>query len=150
MTVNDLIRSSFRLIGDLGVGQQFSSDDFTDSLFVLNSMIDAWNIERLTVYTTPVVSFALTPGQQTYTYGPGGNFNGTRPSKIEKANLLYTTDGVTLHLPIRILSRDEWANVRLQDVTSDIPTMLYADNAFPTINISFLPFPDASFTSGRR
>jgi hypothetical protein len=139
--LNDLIRSSLSLIGDMAVGQQPNADDGTDAIFVLNAMLDAWKIERLTIYDIGSATFSLVAGQQTYTYGPGGNFNATRPDRIERANLIYTDTGEALYLPIQMLSMDQWASIRLQNIGSPIPTQLYAEPSFPLMNVSFLPYP---------
>jgi hypothetical protein len=144
VSATSLAYEALRLLGVLRAGMGPNPDQLNDALDGLNDVIETWNIEKLTVYDTPVVSFALTPGQQTYTWGPGANFNAARPVRIEWANLLYTTGGETLHLPIQLLDQRQWASVRLQTVNSPIPTQAYIDDAFPSRNVSFLPYPSAS------
>ena len=143
-TATHLAYDALRILGVLRAGMGPNSDQLNDILEMLNDVIETWSVERLTVYQSPISTFALTPGKQTYTWGPGGDFNAARPNRIVWANLLYPDGTDMLHLPIQMLSLQQWASVRLQDVSSPIPTQMYADNGFPLNTISFLPFPSAS------
>ena len=69
MIALDLLRSAYRLAGILHEGQGPNPDDLTDGLFVWNSMLDAWNTERLNVYVVTRETLALTAGKAAYEIG---------------------------------------------------------------------------------
>jgi hypothetical protein len=40
-----------------------------------------------------------------------------------------------------MLSAREWEDIRIKNITSTIPTLLYADNAYPFSNLNLWPIP---------
>ena len=51
-TAGDQINRALRLIGMLAEGETPSSETSNDCLVALNQMIDSWNTERLSVFST--------------------------------------------------------------------------------------------------
>ena len=51
-TAGDQINAALRLIGMLAEGETPSADTSNDALNGLNQMIDSWNTERLSVFST--------------------------------------------------------------------------------------------------
>ena len=145
MTLLDLLRSSFRLIGVLHEGQGPNVDDINDSLMVLNSMLEAWSIERLNVFTIQPQTFTLTAGQQVYGIGPGAtDFDATRPLRLEDANVLIAGGSGPFELPLEVLTVDQWAAIAIKSTRSTIPTKVYLDNQFPIANLNFWPVPSTT------
>lgn len=140
-TVRDLIRGSMRLIGAVATGETPSADEQADALVVLNDMLDSWSTEGLTIFAAVRESFSLTAGQSSYTLGPSGNFNTTRPTRIERAAVELSTGA---ELPIRILSLDEWAEVTLKSTQSTIPQSAYIETSNPLETVNLWPVPNAS------
>lgn len=132
MTYYDLIRSSLRLIGQLGPGRQPNNSEIADALFVLNSMLDAWSIEHLNIYTIDRAVYPLS-GQSSFTIGPGGDFDVPRPVRIESAALMY---GAT-ETPMPVLTEQRWtmgggpAGYGYSGV--------YSDKAYPLITVYLRP-----------
>lgn len=143
MTLRDLVRSSFRLIGVLREGQGPNNDDITDSLVVLNAMLSSWSIDRLNVFEIRRDQYALVPSQQTYQIGPGApDFDAPRPVRIDRASVIYTPNGqFSPELPLGSLSVREWEDLRIKNIASTIPTNIYNDNAYPNANLSLWPVP---------
>jgi hypothetical protein len=143
VTLRDLLRSSFRLIGSLHEGQGPSSDDITDSLVILNSMLTTWSVDRLNVFAIRSDTYSLTANQQTYQIGVGApDFNAPRPVRIDRAAVIYQPSGqFQPELPLGRLSAREWEDIRIKNITSTIPTLLYADNAYPFCNLNLWPIP---------
>lgn len=141
MTVLTLIQSSLRLIGKLGPGRGAGPSELTDALFVLNSLLDAWRAERLTVYSITRSTHALTGGQATYTIGTGGNFNVDRPVRIEAAGLITGTQ----EFPLELLTAERWQQVSLKSLAGR-PAALYNDGAYPLSTLSIYPVPSAADT----
>ena len=59
---------------------------------VLNQMLDAWQIDRLLVFTIAIQDFPFVSTKQTYTMGSGGDFNVPRPARIERASIVLLSN----------------------------------------------------------
>lgn len=125
----DLMRSSWRASGVLRPGQQPNNSEITDGLFILNSMLESWGLESLNIYEIRRTEYPLT-GASSYTIGPGGNFDGPRPLRIERAGYLH--GGYESFVPV--ISRLRWN-----------PTCgeygLYNDGAYPVSTLHLRPTP---------
>lgn len=144
MTGLDLITSSLRLIGAIAVGENTPSDeDVQVCLPILNEVIEDLNLQRNTIYQIDRQVYPLTPTQQDYTFGPGGNFNAARPIRIETASVLQTPSGTQpLELPIKLWTYREWqTDVPIKNVVSSLPQGVYNNNANPLALLSFFPIP---------
>jgi hypothetical protein len=51
-TAGDIINGSLRLLGVLAEGEVPSAETSQDALRAMNQMIDSWNTERLSVFST--------------------------------------------------------------------------------------------------
>lgn len=78
----ELIQSSMRLATILASGETPTADEATDGLKSLNDILENWSLENLSVWQTDNHVDTLVPGQASYTIGPGGNFDTTRPIRI--------------------------------------------------------------------
>lgn len=143
-TVRDLIKGSLRLIGAIATGETPSADELNDGLSTLNDMIDSWSTESLFIPIRTRESFALVPGQSTYTMGPTGNFNTTRPIEILRAGLEDTTNGTPVERSVRLLNIDQWAQITIKSNQSTLPTSLYPEYPFPLATLTVWPVPSAA------
>lgn len=138
----ELISSSMRLIGALDSGEVPTADEANDSLLVLNNMLDSWLAERLMAFSITIEEFPLVAGQQTYTMGPGGNFNTARPVKIDRMSVVWLSNpSQPLELPIPYLTDRDWQNVPVKNIQTSLPTMVYDDGNYPLRNLSFWGIP---------
>lgn len=144
MTAGSLIASALRLVGVLAAGEDPAAEDSNDALVTLNDLIDSWSNENLLIPNKVSETFALTANQQTYTMGSGGDFDTTRPVSIENALLQVTNVSPVLELPMAILNQDQFANISLKTLTSNYPSSIYNDQAYPLNNIKFWPVPESS------
>jgi len=135
-----------RLIGALASGETATADQQTDALTALNSMIGVWSTEQLLIWAKVSEDFTLVPSQQSYTFGTGGNFNSTRPQKIENAYLVTGTSPNVFEIPVDIVNQDQWASITVKTTQSAIPQRLYNDTAYPLSNIYLWPIPNAANT----
>jgi hypothetical protein len=141
MTLRDLLRSSFRLIGTLHEGQGPNLDDITDGLTVLNSMLTTWSVDRLNIFEIRRDVYTLTAGQQTYSIGVGGDFVAARPIRIDRAAVIFSPGGLQPELPLSSLTVRQWEDMTVKSVASTIPTAMYADNAYPLCHLNLWPIP---------
>lgn len=137
----DIIRSAFKLIGVLGESEAGSAAMINDGLSRLNDLVDAWGAERLTIYTTDRNVYTLTSGQQTYTIGPGADFNQARPMWIPYAGFIsQVTQPYPLETPLSIWTIQQWAGIPTKTgIFTTIPEGIYYDGGFPLGKISFWP-----------
>lgn len=142
MTVNDLIRGAFRLIGTLASGENPTAQENSDAFAALNDMVEAWKIERLMVYAILPATFTLVPGKQTYSLGATGDWVMQRPTELDQISYLYTTNGSpVINMNVPLLNLDQWNQILVPSTTSTIPQWAYLDDQFPSRNLSFYPVP---------
>lgn len=141
-TALDVISSALRLIGVLGAGETPDAIDANDSLRVMNDMVDSWNAERLMIFNIQRILFSLTPGQQTYTCGTGGDFDIVRPSQIDGMGIISLNNpSQPLELPMEMMNLQDWQTLPVKNITSTLPLYVYDDGAFPFRNLSFWVIP---------
>jgi hypothetical protein len=69
------------------------------------------------------VNGTLSAGVKSYTVGAGGAINTLRPQRIERANLLISSDD---REPLEVLDYEQWADVDHQD-EQGVPSAVYLD-----------------------
>lgn len=142
MTVLDLITLALKQAGVVGVGQNVSDEDAADSLSLLNAMLGQWAIRRWVVYALQDVS-VLSKGVQTYTYGPGGDFNQASTDHLEAGyfRFLNSTSPQAPDYPLELItSYEDWCRIRLKSLTS-WPQYVFFDGSYPLANVNFWPIP---------
>lgn len=145
MNGGDLIASSLRLINVLASGETPSGAESTDALMILNQMLDTWNADRLMIYTIKIDEFPLTVGKQTYTMGASGDFNTSRPARIERMGIVSLNNPVQpLELPLEMLTDTGWAAIPVKIIQSSLPQKVYDDGAFPLRNLNFWCIPSVA------
>ena len=93
-TANDQINRALRLLGVLAEGETPSAATSQDALIALNQMIDSWNTERLSVFSTQDQVFTWPVGEIHQTLGPTGDFVGNRPVYFDDATYYKAPNGV--------------------------------------------------------
>jgi len=112
-----------------------------DALTVLNQLIASWDLDSLLVYQIDRQVFTLTANVQSYTVGVGGDFNLTRPVRLEAVNWRDEAQTPALELPLDRMSDAQYQDLRVRSVTASLPTTFYYDQAFPLASIFFWPLP---------
>ena len=92
-TAADQINGALRLIGVLAEAEAPSAAMAQDALTALNQMIDSWNTERLSVFSTIDQVFNWPSSTRIRTLGPTGDFVGQRPVQLDDAT--YFRDAST-------------------------------------------------------
>lgn len=156
-----IIDMALRDGGVIGLGQSAPQQTINLAIIRLNWLIQQWNTKRWFAFRLADIA-AVSAGQQAFTIGPGGNFNilsdfnadfnsdfgsgqpyGTRPRKIERAysRLLAASPAQPVDFPLTpILSREDYANVRLKSQTN-FPTHFFYDPQVPLGLVYFWPIP---------
>lgn len=143
-TALDLITTGLRKARVLGVQRTPSAAEANDGLDTLNSMLDAWAIERLMVYQIVQGSYSWGASVTSRTIGSGGNFNATRPTRVDSA---YWRDSSSHDSPVRVLQdRTEYDGIGEKSTSSSVPGWLYYDPAYPLGTLYLYPVPSAAGT----
>jgi hypothetical protein len=141
----DLIRDAMRLSGSIQSTEALTAEQAQDHLRTLNRMIDAWNIDRLIVYTIDANVYTLVANQQDYTMGPGGTLDPAfRPVRIEEAYIRLLSGATPYDRPLKIVQDEGWADIGVKGVASPVPTILYNHGDFPVTTISLWPTPSVA------
>lgn len=138
-----LITGALRLINCVASGELPTSSEANDCLSAFQDMVDSWNADRAAVFTIGYADYALTLNQQSFTLGPGGDFNATRPPKIVgmSAILLFSPTN-PVEVPIDMYSRWEWQNkIPVKATTGSFPQVCYDDGGMPLRTLRFWPIP---------
>lgn len=152
-TVLDLITNALIEAEWLAQGEQPEAQDANFALSKLNDLLDEWGALDRFVYANVFELFTLVPNLAPHTIGPAGNNPAPtfpvlyRPVKIiEPAAIVLTnTDGTTTDLPISVEDADWWAQVRIKDMTSSIPTAVYYEPDWPLGSLYFWPVPNQNY-----
>jgi hypothetical protein len=139
-TARDLIEGALRLLTVKAAGETLPADQAADGLQVLNDMLGSWNNEPAMLYFEKDDSLTLT-GQQTYTIGPGGDIDTTRPLRITDA--FVRNQGIDY--PVNVVGDNWYADVAYK-ATSGRPEYLQYDADYPLGTIKLWPVGDSSYT----
>lgn len=139
-TARDLIEGALRLIRVKDAGESLPADEAADGLQALNDMLGSWNNEPALLYFERDNSLTLT-GAQTYTVGPGGDLDTTRPLRITDA--FVRNQGIDY--PVNIVGDNWYADVAYK-ATSGRPEYLQYDADYPLGVIKLWPVGDSSYT----
>lgn len=149
LTAEDICLKAVQMTGAYPADLPLSDADGSLLLDLLNAMMDEWSNYTLACYEILEQSGALVPNQQSYTIGPGGHFNMTRPLKIlTDPGTAYVQDGNGNNYPMRVVPRDIWNmySNRSSLITSNFPNVLFYDPQFPLGVINVLPYPTLPYT----
>jgi hypothetical protein len=148
-TAQDIITDALSLLSVVDPNTPALAADLALGLTKLNDMVDSWSNESLACYAVLEQSGTLVPGQSSYTIGPGGNFNMTRPLRINGGpGTAYTQDVNGNNYGIEVVDRVRWNQIgnRSSTVTSNFPDTLFYDNQYPLGIINIDPTPNIAIT----
>lgn len=138
VTARATIQGALKLIGVLDPAETMSADDASDGLTMLNNMADAWNLERLNIYTISEV--VATFAGASATIGPGMQIDTARPVRVESA--FYRRSGIDY--PLAIISSEEYDKIGMKNVSGDYPEVLHYNANSPTGVVYVWPVPSAN------
>ena len=139
-SAGDQINGALRLIGMLAEGETSSASVSQDALSALNQMIDSWNTERLSIFSTQDQVFTWPASIQSRTLGPTGDFVGNRPILIDDAT--YFRDAATnVSYGIKIINQQQYDGIAVKTVTSTYPQVLWINMSYPDIEMYVYPVP---------
>jgi hypothetical protein len=139
-SAGDQINGAMRLIGMLAEGETPSAAASQDALSAMNQMIDSWNTERLSVFSTQDQIFTWPASTQSRTLGPTGNFVGNRPVLLDDST--YFRDAATnVSYGIKIINQQQYNGIAVKTVTSTYPQVMWVNMTYPDIEMYVYPVP---------
>jgi len=145
-TGRDVVEYALKKAGVLGVGQTASSTDANDGINDLNDMLAQWNTKRWMIWDLLDISYVST-GVNSYTVGPGGNFNvARRPDRLEAAyqRQLISPPNLNVDTPLIIIpSYEEYSQLSLKTLVS-FGLYCYLQTTWPTAHLLLYPVPNAT------
>jgi hypothetical protein len=144
-TAGDQINRALRLLGVLAEGETPTAQMSEDALMALNQMIDSWNTERLSVFSTIDQIVEWPVGSINETLGPTGSLvrtNGTAVRPILVDDATYFKDPSTgVSYGIKLINQQQYDGIAVKTVTSTYPQVLFVNNTFPDIDMFIYPRP---------
>ena len=141
-TLLDTIKKSMRLIGALGQSESPTASEATDGMAAANALLESWSIERLMVYQIQQDVYTWASGNASRTIGSSGNFNGTRPTKIENAFTRIND----IDYPYQVVDKEIYDAIADKTTQSSYPEVIYFSQASPLATIFGWPVPSASIS----
>jgi hypothetical protein len=138
-TAGDQINRALRLLGILAEGETPSASMSQDALMALNQLIDSWNTERLSVFSTQDQVFTWPASLLSRTLGPTGDFVGNRPVLVDDATYFKAPNGVSYG--IKMINQQQYNGIAVKTVTSTYPQVLWVNMTFPNIELTVYPRP---------
>lgn len=146
-TAGDLINGSLRLLGVLAEGETPSSETSQDALFAFNQLIESWNTERLSVFSTIDQVVAWQPNVLNATLGPSGTLQPVdpavtlvRPVLVDDAT--YFVDPASgISYNIKLINQQQYDGIAVKTVTSTYPQVMFVNMTYPDIDIYLYPKP---------
>ena len=139
-TAGELINGALRLIGMLAEAETPSAATSQDALAAMNQMIDSWNTERLSTFSTQDQVFSWPPGQMHRTLGPTGDFVGNRPIQLDDST--YFRDPANgISFGIKIINQQQYDGIAVKTVTSTYPQVIWLNMDYPDIDMYVYPVP---------
>jgi hypothetical protein len=141
-TTGDMITFVLRASNINGVGQTPLAEDSNTGLQFMNWLMSQWRKKRWMVWNLPSTSLVST-GANSYSIGPGGDYDLPRPDRIHAAWCRMQPFGGPnpVDIPLSIIeAKEDWAGITIKDLKS-IPAAVFYDSGFPMGSIYFWPVP---------
>jgi len=148
LTLGDLCRQSLLECGAIGVGQTPLADDVTDAWARLQFMLLQWEKKRWLVYHLKTYALIST-GQQSYTIGPGGEFDtgpgSTRPGRISSAFVRQQHGNINpVDYQLQIMqSMEDYNWITLKNLHAGPGEAVFLDTDWPLAHVYVWPIPQA-------
>lgn len=139
----ELITSSLIEIGVLSGTEVPDNSDAAVAATILDQMLDSLQADRLWIFAIQRMLFSPATLKQTYTLGPGGDFNAPRPAKITRYGILNLSNPIQpIELGLDSLTEAQWMAVPVKNIASALPQKVWDDQQFPLRNLNYFPVPN--------
>lgn len=140
-TARTVVKRALQIAGVLTKQEDPAADEAADGLSVLNGMLSTWSNDTLLLYARVLENFSLTANKESYTIGPGGDFDTPRPIFI--SSMFYRSGDIDY--PVVRVSESEYDSFVDKD-TSGIPREFRYDRSASLGTITLYPPPNEGGT----
>lgn len=138
-TARVLIADALRSLGVLAAGEAPTDAEASDTLMLLNEMLELWNLQSLAVYSILRTAQSTTASKASYTLGSGGDWNMTRPDRLMR--IVHYDSTQDLEIPLIFMPERSFQNLSQKTTESTIPHQWYDDRGYPLRTIYLFPVP---------
>ena len=144
-TPSDIINLALKTANVIGVGQTPLAQDTNDCFNQLNMMMAQWQRRRYMVYNLVTVGLQAT-GALTYSVGTGGDFNITRPVKLESAFFrMNKNTPLPVDYPLEVLrAQEDYNRISIKNLNA-FPQYAYYNTGFPLGELYIWPVPNNQY-----
>lgn len=143
MIGRDILTRALRIAQVISQGDDITgTDQETDALAVLNSLISSLSAERLIIPHLTTDSKVLTASDGEYTFGTGGDIDSARPNRIEHA---YVRDSQGNDFPVEIINVAKYDDISLK-TSEGRPFYLYFIAEYPLARVKIYYEPSEAYT----
>ena len=139
-----LVTKAYEDAGMMTIGGTPSTAQMTRGLDRANDLINLWATQGLKLWLNEDIAVTLVAGQTTYSMGPGGNVNMTKPMSVIQA---YYVTASQSKQPLVALSRDEWTRLSQTNIGGALNSY-FVDKQLTYLYVSFYNTPDATAATG--
>jgi hypothetical protein len=143
-TALQVIQDALSKAGILSPGDVVTADELNDALRAFNDLLENTSLERQGVYGRTTEQFVTQANVATYTIGPGGAWNTTRPVRIASPGY-SRLQGIDYGLDV--MGDNEYALITLK-TQPGIPRRFNYVNDTPLGVVTLWPVPDQVYTIG--
>ena len=132
-------------VGVLGEDESLSASQGAFALRRLQHLIDQWAADRLTLAIQTRTQFTLISGTSTVTLGPApADVVMQRPVWLDTAMFIVPGSSPPVESPIAIMNRDQYADVRIKTLSSQLPAQCFLQTSLDTPVASLFFWPRVS------
>lgn len=135
-TASDLTIGAYGALGAYDKNQGLQPEEAELGLDKLNTILDAWYLERLYAFTVDEVVVTLPPATRTRTIGPGMQIDIARPIRIEAGGFTRSSG---VDYPLEVATFEQYSEITFKSIGSTWPEVVYFDGSFPTGTLYFYP-----------
>jgi len=106
----------------------------------MNQMIQSWNTEHLTVFSTQDQVVTWPPSTISRTFGSTGDIVANRPVAIDDSTYFRDpSNGISYGL--KLINQQQYNGIAVKTVTSTYPQVLWVNMTYPDIEMYVYPVP---------
>jgi hypothetical protein len=168
-TVRDLINDAHRLLNLTASGNVLPESNYQDNLRALNQMVDSWNTERLSIFSTIDQTITWPSSAINGTLGPNGSLGFITYAILQEGGgvILTETPGgfllmeggmperpvliddstyfrdpqTNISYGIKQVNQQQYNGIAVKTVTSTYPQIMWVNMTYPDILITVYPVP---------
>ncbi len=128
-TRNEIIQRAFRMVGALADGESLSAEMLANGVIALNDMVDAWQGDRIFLWTLQELSVTLVVATATYAISDDPLVIG-----VDAANLVDSSGNES---PLKLISKREYHDILDKDMSGEPCSIMIDHN--PTLSLTTWP-----------